>query len=411
MKEAPTRETKKNSGREEQKKPKRTGRKTRYPGVKRVSSGCRIELKVVDPKTGKRRARDRFVPGVGVEEASRIRATWRDELLQVKQTAKPVTLSDCGRSWLKHCARSGEARSTLEDKTSVLERYILPRLGDHYVRKLDRKDLKAWIQEVSRLRKPNGDRYAEQSVLAWWRRLKSLVRWSVEELDLETDPTSRIDPRKHLHKELRVAVQLDKGTNALTADELQRFLPVAKKLRPQHYAMIVIGFFTGMRWSELSALRWEHFNLDTMEIEIHETQFRGTRRTRTKSRRRRGPAFDDFMWQVMQEHRQRLVREQAPGVDSGLCFPSKTGGYRLASLLTKPFALICREAGITKTLTSKCFRRTYNDLCRRAGVKGLVLRAMIGHSDQRMSEIYASIDPSEKRAALAQVVEIVRSRG
>jgi hypothetical protein len=32
---------------------------------------------------------------------------------------------------------------------------------------------------------------------------------------------------------------------------------------------------------------------------------------------------------------------------------------------------------------------------------------MIGHSDPRMSEVYASIDPSEKQAALAKVVEMV----
>ena len=38
------------------------------------------------------------------------------------------------------------------------------------------------------------------------------------------------------------------------------------------------------------------------------------------------------MWQVMQAHRQRLIRMQLPGLDSGLCFPSRAGGYRLAFL-------------------------------------------------------------------------------
>ena len=300
-----------------------------------------------------------------------------------------------------------EAESTLEHKTDVLEAHILPKLGAHYVQRIDRNVLKTWLVEVSRKRKPNGVRYAEESVLVWWRRLKALVRWAVEELELESDPTAGLDPRRYLHKELRVAVQAEKGTNALTADELERFLRSARRLVPQHYPMIVVGFFTGMRWSELSALRWDHFNHDTMEIEIFETQWRGTRRERTKSRRRRGPAFDAFMWEVLQEHRQRLVAEQAPGVETGLCFPSKTGGYRLASLMTKPFARICEDCGIPKTLTSKAFRRTYNDLCRQAGVTGLVLRSMIGHSDQRMSEVYASIDPSEKQAALAKVVRMV----
>ena len=113
----------------------------------------------------------------------------------------------------------------------------------------------------------------------------------------------------------------------------------------------------------------------------------------------------------MKEHRQRLMEAQAPGFETGLCSPSQTGGHRLASLMTKPFARVCREVGIEKKLTSKAFRRTYNDLCRRAGVEGLVLRSMIGHSGEKMSEVYASIDPSEKQAALARVVQMVGRGG
>lgn len=388
--------------------PKRAGKKTRYPGVKRAGDGCRIEVKVTDPKTGRRLTRDRFVPDISIEDAVRIREAWKDELLSTKKAkVPPATLSDCARLWLKRCAKKGEARSTLENKADVLTTHVLPILGDHFTERLDRNDLKSWLLEVSRKRKPTGERYAKETVLCWWRRLKALIRWVVDEYELDTDPTSAIDPEAHLHRELRVGVQARRGTNALTTEELARFLPTARELYPQHYAMIVVGFFTGMRWSELSALRWDHFNHDTMEIEVFETQWRGTEREQTKSGRGRGPAFNAFMWDVMTQHRQRLVEAQAPGVETGLCFPSESGGYRHASLMTKPFARICEACGIPKKLTSKAFRRTYNDLCRRAGVEGLVLRSMIGHSDPRMSEVYASIDPSEKQAALAKVVQMV----
>jgi integrase len=173
---------------------------------------------------------------------------------------------------------------------------------------------------------------------------------------------------------------------------------------PQHYAMLVIGFFTGMRWSELTALRFDDFNIDTLEIQVRRSQYRGTYRDRPKSGRRRGPAFTKEMWEVMQEHRRRMIKEQTPGLDSGYCFPSEKGGVRYQSVLGKPFAAICDKAGIAKKLSSKCLRRTFNDLARRAGMNELVKLAMIGHSDRRMSEVYSSIDPSEKQAELAKVI-------
>ena len=78
-------------------------------------------------------------------------------------------------------------------------------------------------------------------------------------------------------------------------------------------------------------------------------------------------------------------------------------------MLDRPFAAICAAAGVPKRLSTKVFRRTYNDLCRRAGVDEVVLRATIGHADRRMSEVYASVDPSEKRAGLARVAALVEA--
>ena len=65
-----------------------------------------------------------------------------------------------------------------------------------------------------------------------------------------------------------------------------------------------------------------------------------------------------------------------PGVESGLCFPSDTGGYGLQKAVgdDQAFKLgSVKEAGNSHTDYSarRSFRRTYNDLCRRAGVDNL----------------------------------------
>ncbi len=98
-----------------------------------------------------------------------------------------------------------------------------------------------------------------------------------------------------------------------------------------------------------------------------------------------------------------MEKEKAPGYDSGLVFPSKTGGYRFLSLMDKPFAAICKAAGINKKLSSKVFRRTFNRLMRRAKVDESVKLAIIGHAGSEVNRRYEHIDVSNKHLALASV--------
>jgi len=52
-------------------------------------------------------------------------------------------------------------------------------------------------------------------------------------------------------------------------------------------------------------------------------------------------------------------------------------------------------------------RRTFNDLARRAGVDAVVTKSITGHVTEQMREHYSSVDLSEKRQAIANVVRLV----
>lgn len=383
------------------------GRATRYPDIRKMDDGFWIRARVVDPKTGKRRERAAILHGVTIEEAIAAQSQWKRELVAPVLEKPTETLTAYAQQWMKLCVEAGESRATIENKTQVLEDHVLPVLGDYKAALVERRDVKEWLRQVSAKKTSRDEPYSEATVLGWWRVLSAFFHWFVDEFELEHDPTWRIQPKKYMHRELRRHVQAEKGTNKLTADELPRFLEKAQELYPQHYAMFVIGFFTGMRWSELSALRWDAFNDTTMEIEVKRSQYKGTVRARTKGGTQRSAAMNEFMRRVLDEHRGRLLREQAPGFDSGLVFPSEVGAPRYNSVLTKPLAEIAAAAGIEKKLSTKVFRRTYSDLMRQADVDVLVKLAIVGHADQRMSRAYSTIEPEEKRAALARVVALV----
>lgn len=66
----------------------------------------------------------------------------------------------------------------------------------------------------------------------------------------------------------------------------------------------------------------------------------------------------------LKQHRQRLVRNQAPGLSEGRVFPSRVGTYRRNASLRKPVERALRAAGIQDRFTLHGFRRTWNNLLR-----------------------------------------------
>ena len=92
--------------------------------------------------------------------------------------------------------------------------------------------------------------------------------------------------------------------------------------------------------------------------------------------------------------------------DSGLLFPSTTGGFRAGSCLDKPLVEIAKAAKIEKHLTARFMRRTFQDLGRQAQVHDFVVRAISGHATVAMQDRYSSVGGEEVRAGLAKVISL-----
>lgn len=61
-------------------------------------------------------------------------------------------------------------------------------------------------------------------------------------------------------------------------------------------------------------------------------------------------------------------------------------------------------------LSPKCMRRTYMDLARAAGVSGIVVRSIAGHSSERLTDLYSTVSDDERRAAGASVVKMTKPK-
>ena len=76
--------------------------------------------------------------------------------------------------------------------------------------------------------------------------------------------------------------------------------------------------------------------------------------------------------------------------------------FRAPSCLDSPIEDIAEKAVITKAITPRFMRRTFQDLGRSAQVDDFVVRAISGHATTTMQEHYSSVSGDEVRSGLGR---------
>ncbi|HKA91499.1 MAG TPA: tyrosine-type recombinase/integrase, partial [Haliangiales bacterium] len=114
---------------------------------------------------------------------------------------------------------------------------------------------------------------------------------------------------------------------------------------------------------------------------------------------------------ILREHKEDLASQNAPGFSLEWVFPSEKGTLRTPGGLWKASRACLRAAGISERFTVHGLRRTFNDLTRRAGVDGVVIRSLTGHVTEKMRDHYSTVRLEEKRIAVASVLKLVKSGG
>lgn len=149
---------------------------------------------------------------------------------------------------------------------------------------------------------------------------------------------------------------------------------------------VYLGCVTGMRPGELRALRWEDIDEAAGVVRVRRNVQRGrvmaggrsspAQVGPTKSGVERAAPLAPETADLMRAHRRWLVETQAPGVESGLVFPSPRHGGHLSPMADRDMFRRVSEALGLPPLSPKCMRRTYMDLARAAGVAGIVVRSI-----------------------------------
>ena len=289
----------------------------------------------------------------------------------------------------------------------VLEHHLLPAFGPIVLDQLRHADVAAW--RVKMAEKIHAGTYSPHTANTWLNVMRVILKAAVMRLELPRNPMDGIrdfDTSEHVYTE--------EEPNSLTVEEMPAFLAKMRELCPQHFAFVCLGFFLGHRPSTLRPLRRSGATPDLVLDEglllIRQSHTEGDEvmaTTKTKTRQRITlPALlvDVLRWHIATQ----LTTPEQKG--SELLFPAEDGGFRSRSALKKPFVTVATAIGLTKHVSPKAMRRTFQDLARAAEVKDIVTRAISGHATETMQHHYSTVAADEKKAAIAKVIELAGAR-
>jgi integrase len=194
----------------------------------------------------------------------------------------------------------------------------------------------------------------------------------------------------------------------LSEFDLNRLLEAAKKT--PYYVLFYQALFTGMRRSELLALRW--CDVDLLMCQAHVTRSLHHLRTGEvvirapkSARGRRMVALTASSALLFQEHRDRQealrAELRAPLKDDDLIFSDKEGRPMLPDRVTHAWIKLVRQTGL-RGIRLHDARHTHASLMLKQGVHPKVVQERLGHASIQITlDTYSHVAPGLQEAAAA----------
>jgi len=350
-----------------------------------------------DPDTGKYRSHYETVRGTREDAKNR-----RAELLTQLNTGmfvKPskLSLAEYLDRWLKEYVYTNLAPRTAEGYELIARRHVIPALG-----RITLTDLKpVHIQNYQSQKLTSGRADGKgglnpRTVRHHYMMLHTALREAVKLGLLSRNIMDGVTPPSCTRHEWQ----------HLSESDLNRFLELAKP--SPYYSLFYLALFTGMRRSELLALRWRDVNLVLCEAyvsrSLHHLQTGETVIRPPKSKH--GLRTVDLPLSaalLLQEHKDRQEAHQlmrgSKLSDNDLVFTDVMGKPLLPNTVTHAWIKLVRKAGLQGVRLHDC-RHTHASLMLQQGVHPKVVQERLGHASIQMTiDTYSHVSRGIQKAA------------
>jgi len=372
--------------------------------VKRYRGSYTIVLNLgVDPSTGRRRQQWVSVRGTK-KDAERKLA----ELLHQLDTGtfiKPgrVTVSEFLERWLKDYVWPNLSPRTAEGYEHIIRQHLMPGIGNMLLTQLKPEHIQHYYKEKLTKGRCDGKgglspRTVRHHHVTLHTALEGAVRWGLLARNVADAVSAPRYQRSEVHTldegEVRLIVETARGT--------------------PYYALFYLALFTGMRRSELLALRWEDVDLVFSQVSVTRTLhrlrdssivFRGPK----SGKGRRLVALPPSAAVALKGHREE---QETMGTllgrtlgDGDLVFSQPDGGPLLPDTVTQAWVRLVRRVGL-RGIRLHDARHTHASLLLKQGVHPKIVQERLGHSSIQITlDTYSHVAPGLQEAAAVRFDE------
>ncbi len=317
-----------------------------------------------------------------------------------------TTVADYLNQWLKDYAYPNLSPHTAEGYDSIVSRHLIPALGAIPLNQLRPEIIQRYISDKLSNGSATGKagltaRTVRHHIVCLHTALQSAIRIGM----LVRNPVDAVTiPRAERH-EIRT----------MSESDIHIFLEMARPT--PYYALFYTAIFTGMRRSELLALRWQDVDLLLLQISVNRTlhQVRCGRiviRQPKTERSRRVVALTPSTAALLEEHHesQSRLRESLgyPELTSDdLVFCQYNGKPLLPNTVTHNWIKVVRRSGLSGIRLHDA-RHTHASLMLKQGVHPKIVQERLGHSSIQVTlDTYSHVSPGLQKAAASKFDDIL----
>ena len=310
-------------------------------------------------------------------------------LNDVRTRRKAITLADLSRHFQQRELVRGNNRiacSTRKAYEGYLRKWIEPRWGEYRLFEIRAVEVESWLKSLNRA---PGTRCKMRNVM-------SLLFNHGRRHDLcDRNPIQWV----------RQGAKRRTAPDVLTSDKVHGLLA---NLRFRERTLVLLAVTTGLRRSELFALKWRDVDFQAKQIHVTRSIVQNVIGVcKTESSQKPVPAHDDLIEALREWHRQTRYQSSESWVFAS---PVNQGRwpYLAQEIMRHHILPVARKLGITKRIGWHTFRHTYSTLLRSTGAELKIMQELLRHSTIRVTlDTYTQAVTTEKRNAQEAVVALL----
>lgn len=351
-----------------------------------------------DPETGKRKQQWVSIKGTKKEAEKRL-----SELINQLDNGtyikpKKTTLTEYLNMWLNEYAKNNLSPRGFERYAGIIRKHLIPDLGKVTLTQLKPEHLqKHYTTKLNDGLSARTVRYHHALIHV---ALQTAVKWGL----VSRNVADAVDPPHIRRSEMQT----------WNENEVNQFLEGTND--SPYYSLFYTALFTGMRRSELLALRWQDIDFIYSQIYVNRSlhqlkdgSFIFTQPKSAKSSRTIALTPSTMLMLKEYQEKQKLERAMSgnPLTDTDLVFSNLEGEPLRPNTITRAWTTLTANCGL-KRIRLHDARHTHASLMLKQGIHPKIVQERLGHSSIQMTiDTYSHVAPGIQEAAANRFDEIL----